>query len=68
MIALGFKKIFQKHLEFKGIWKVSTSKRNEWNSKGKFASKVDSNQNTCYGCGVLGHMIKDCPNIKEKKR
>ena len=32
MVSKGFKKMFQKHPEFKGIWKESTSNRNEKNS------------------------------------
>ena len=50
IIAKGFKMMFQKNPKFKGIWKGSTSKRNERNFRGKFASKSDTNQNTCYGC------------------
>ena len=68
MIAKGFKKIFQKHPKFKGIWKGSLSKRNKRNPKGTFFSKDDTNQNTSYGCGLSDHMIKDCPNIKKKIR
>ena len=66
MIATKFKKMFQKHLEFKEIRKRSSSRRNELKFKGKFPSKDNTNQNTCYDCGVPGRMIKDCPNIKKK--
>jgi len=66
MIAKGFKKMFRKHLEFKRIWKGSSSRRNKRNPKHKFSSKDDTNQNTCYSFGLLGYIIKDCPNIKKK--
>jgi len=66
MIAKGFKRMFQKNPKFKEIWKGSTSKRDDRNSKGKFVSKSDTKQKTCYGCGLLGHMIKDYANIKKK--
>ena len=49
MIVKGFKRMFQKHLEFKGIGKGSTSRRNDQHSKGKFISKINTNQNFCYG-------------------
>jgi len=35
--------------------------------KGKFSSNDDPNQNICYGCGFLGHIIKDCLNMKRKR-
>jgi len=66
MMVEGFKKMFQKHPKFKGIWNGSTSKRNEKNSKGKFASKVDTNQNIGYGYGFPDDMIKNCLNMKKK--
>jgi len=38
----------------------------ECRPKGKFPSKDDVNQNTCYGYGLLGYNIKDYSNIKNK--
>jgi len=54
MIANELKKMLQEHIEFKGIWKGSSSRRNERNSKVKFSSKDDINRNACYGCRLLG--------------
>ena len=64
MVAKGFKNMFQDQLKFKVFWKGLASNRNERNSKGKFASKVDTSQNTCYGCGLSCHMIKDVRTSK----
>ena len=43
MIARGFKKLFQKDIEFQGPWKRLTSKRNGRASKSKNSSKADTN-------------------------
>ena len=66
MIARGFKKMFQKYLEFKGHWKGLTSKTDDITSKDENSSKVDINLDVCYGCAIQGHMIKYCQNIKRK--
>ena len=63
-----FTKMIQKHPKFQEIWKRSTSKSNHRNSQRKFVSKVDTNQNSCYGYGLPGHVIKDCPIIKKKNK
>jgi len=60
--------MFQNHPKFKGVWKGLTSNRNERNSKGKFTSKVDTDQNTCYDYGLPCHMIKDVRTSKRKMR
>jgi len=59
--------MFQKHSEFKRIWKGSSLKSNEQNTKGKFFLNDDTNQNTCYRCELLSNTIKYCQNIKKKK-
>ena len=41
---------------------------NDRNSKGNFVSKTETNEKSCYGCGLLAHMIKDCPNIKKENK
>ena len=66
MIAKWYKNMLKKHFEFKGIWKGSSWRKNEWNFKGKFSSKNDTNQSTQHGYELAGHMIKDCSNIKMK--
>jgi len=42
--------------------KGSTFKRNE---KGKSYNKNETNVSACYGCGVPGHMLKDCPLLQK---
>ena len=58
MIVKGFMKMFQKHLNFKGLSKGSTLNRNDQDSKGKNCSKIDTNRGTCYGFGRPGHRLK----------
>jgi len=45
--------------------KGSLSKKN---SKGnKFsANKNETNLGPCFGCGLPGHIVKNCPNIQKK--
>jgi len=66
MIAKGFKMTFQKHPKFQGLWKILTSKRNDRIFQRLKLIKVNTNLCACYGCGLLGHMIKDCPNTKKR--
>ena len=40
-------------------------KRNEKLSKGKFFHKDNTNVSSCYGCGMPGHLLKDCPLIQK---
>ena len=65
---MGMKKKFnQRGFNTKG----SMSKRNEKYAKGKFVNKENANITSCYGCGIPGHLLKDCPLIQkmgEKRR
>jgi len=53
------KKLNQRGLNSKG----STLKRNEKFPKGKFFHKDNTNVSSRYGCGMPGHLLKDCPLI-----
>jgi len=58
---MGLKKKFnQRGFDSKG----STLKRNE-KLKGKFFNKDNTNVSSCYGCGMPGHLLKDCPLIQK---
>jgi len=46
----------------------STFRRNEKFSTGKFTNKDNSNANSYYGCGMTGHLLKDCPLIQKDRR
>jgi len=61
VIVKGFKNIFQKHPQLKGILKGPSLRKNERNYKGKFSLKDNTDQKS-------GHMIKDCPDIKRKNK
>ena len=56
---MGLRKKFN-HKSFNQ--KGSTFKRNE---KGKSYNKNETNVSACYGCGVPGHMLKDCPLLQK---
>ena len=42
-----------------------TPKRNEKFPKSKFFNKDNTNVSSCYGCGMPGHSLKDCPLIQK---
>ena len=73
-IAKGLKKLFKskKFDPKKSHKKGSSSSKNEKFSKGtKFLNnKNDSNLGPCFGCGLPGHIIKDClvSQMKAEKR
>ena len=48
--------------------KESSSKRHEKNLKGIKTSNVksESNLGPCFSCGLLKHMVKDCPILQNK--
>ena len=70
MIARGLKKMFKsKKFDPKKFYKKgSPSSKNEKFSKGtKFLNnKNDSNLGPCFGCGLLGHIVKDCLVLQMK--
>ena len=68
MIAKWYKNMLKKHFEFKGIWKGSSSRRNEQNFKGMSSSKDDTNYDTYYDCGLLSHMNRTTQTLKRKER
>ena len=60
---MGLKKKFnQRGFNSKG----PSLKRNEKFSKGKFSHKDNTNVSSCYGCGMPGHLLKDCQLIQKK--
>jgi len=34
-------------------------------SNGTFINKDNPNTNLCYGCGMKGHLLKDCPLLQK---
>jgi len=70
MIARGLKKIFKsKRFDPKKLYKKgSSSKRHEKNSTGIETSnnKNETNLGPCFGCGLLGHIVKDCTTTQKK--
>ena len=69
-IAKGLKKMFRSmNFDPKKFYKKgSSSSKNEKFSKGtKFINnKNDSNLGPCFGCGLPGHIVKDCPVLQMK--
>jgi len=69
-IARGLKMMFKsKRFDPKKFYKKgSSSKRHEKNSKGTRTSynKNESNLGPCFGCGLPGHVVKDCPILQKK--
>jgi len=70
MIARGLKKIFKSRtFDPKKFYKKgSSSKRHKKNSEG---TKTSNNNNeskldTCFGCGLPGHVVKDCHILQKK--
>ena len=41
--------------------RVPMLRGNDKVSKGKFINKDNPNTNSCYGCGMTDHLLKDCP-------
>ena len=70
MIARRIKKMFKsKRFDPKKFYKKgSSSKRHEKNSKGTKTSnnKNESNLSLCFGCGLPGHVEKDCSILQKK--
>ena len=70
MIARGLKKIFKsKKFDPKKFCKKGFSlKKNDKSSKGNALSnnKNKSNLGPCFGCGLLEHVMKDCPIIQKR--
>ena len=68
MIARGLKKMYKsRKFDPKKFYKKgSSSKRNE--SKGNKISnyKNKTNLGPCFGCGLPGHVVKDCPILQKK--
>jgi len=71
MIARGLKKMLKsRRFDPKKFYKKgSSSKRNEKSSEGNKTSnnKNETNLDPYFGCGLLGHMVKDCPISPKKK-
>jgi len=69
-IAKGLKKMFKsKKFDPKKFYKKgSSSSKMEKLSKGtKFLNNTnDSNLGPCFGCGLPGHIVKDCPVLQMK--
>ena len=68
MIARGLKKMFKsRRFDPKKFYKGSSSKRNEKNLKGNKTSnnKNETNLHPCFGYGLPGHAVKDCPIIRK---
>jgi len=71
MIARGLKKMFKStRFDPKKFYKKgSPSKRNEKNSKGnKFSNKNETNFGPCFGCGLLGPVVKILPYYPKESR
>jgi len=72
MITRGLKKIFKsKKFDPKKFYKKGfSSKKNDKSSKGNKLSnnKNESSLGPSFGCGLPGHVMKDCPIIKKESR
>ena len=67
MIARGLKKMFKsRRFNPKKFYKKGSSSKE--NSKGnKFSANMnETDLGPCFGCGLPGHMVKDCPIIQKK--
>jgi len=67
MIARGLKKMFKsRRFDPKNFYKKGSSSKK--NSKGNklSANKNETDLGPCFGCGLPGHMVKDCPIIQKK--
>ena len=70
MIASGLTKIFKsKKVDPKKFYKKGfSSKKNDKSSKDNNLSKnkSESNLGRCFGCGLPGHVMQDCPIIQKR--
>jgi len=67
MIARGLKTMFKsRRFDPKKFYKKGSSSKKTLKGNKFSATKNETELSPCFGCGLLGRMVKDCPIIQKK--